>query len=81
MAKSTDEEENEQKQEQEQEQEEWQPEKKEESEGETLDQPINKPPPPIIPNVSHWSKAIAQWEEDDPENGLTVPLHDWNATM
>ncbi|KFH71298.1 hypothetical protein MVEG_01598 [Podila verticillata NRRL 6337] len=34
-----------------------------------------------IPPVAHWQEAIQQWEVGDPENGLTVPLCDWDVDM
>ncbi|KAF9366306.1 hypothetical protein CPB97_006791, partial [Podila verticillata] len=36
---------------------------------------------PTIPKISNWREAVQQWEEGDPENGVTVPLRDWNLEM
>lgn len=34
-----------------------------------------------IPKVFHWRDVIRQWDEGDPENGLLVPLRDWDSVM
>ncbi|KAF9290040.1 hypothetical protein BGZ74_000578 [Mortierella antarctica] len=34
-----------------------------------------------IPKLQSWKDAVRQWEEGDPENGLTMPLRDWPAEM
>ncbi|KAF9290041.1 hypothetical protein BGZ74_000579 [Mortierella antarctica] len=38
-----------------------------------------EPPAERIPTILSWREAIKQWEEGDPENGLTVPLRDWSV--
>lgn len=61
--------------------EENQPEKEEESAHEARQRqkaPL-EPPAERIPPILSWREAIHQWEEGDPENGLTVPLRDWSA--
>lgn len=34
-----------------------------------------------IPKIKHWREAIRQWEQGDPENGLTIPLREWTTPM
>ncbi|KFH71299.1 hypothetical protein MVEG_01599 [Podila verticillata NRRL 6337] len=32
---------------------------------------------PVVPKINHWTQAIQQWENGDPERGLMVPVRDW----
>lgn len=34
-----------------------------------------------VPNLHSWKDAVRQWENGDPENGLTLPFRDWPAEM
>ncbi|KAF9383544.1 hypothetical protein CPB97_006380, partial [Podila verticillata] len=41
----------------------------------------NNVPALPIPKVFHWRDVIRQWDEGDPDNGLTVPLSKWSMAM
>ncbi|KAF9018109.1 hypothetical protein BGZ52_004541 [Haplosporangium bisporale] len=32
-----------------------------------------------VPRIRYWLEAVRQWEQGDPEHGLTVPIRDWPA--
>ncbi|KAG0339228.1 hypothetical protein BG000_002597 [Podila horticola] len=38
-------------------------------------------PAQTLPRIQHWRDAVKQWEEGDPDQGLTVPFRDWPAEM
>ncbi|KAG0027149.1 hypothetical protein BGZ82_009135 [Podila clonocystis] len=35
----------------------------------------------VIPGISIWKEAIRQWDDGDPEQGLTKPLSQWTTPM
>ncbi|KAG0034910.1 hypothetical protein BGZ81_002317 [Podila clonocystis] len=72
-----DEEAEEAEEEEEEEEEEGEEEEQEEDEEEGSDNLTELP----IPRVTHWKDVIRQWEEGDPDNGLSVPLRMWSLEM
>ncbi|KAF9381855.1 hypothetical protein CPC16_009646 [Podila verticillata] len=36
-------------------------------------------PPAVVPRINSWTQAVQQWEEGDPQHGLTVPIRKWPA--
>ncbi|KAG0347543.1 hypothetical protein BG005_012020 [Podila minutissima] len=49
----------------------------EQSSEEDSDVGTTQPTVHIIPKCSDWKEMIRQWEEGDPENGLSLPLSQW----